>query len=219
MTTIRDVRNAVRPLIERRDDLFSMGRFVFIKPVRHILRGVHFERRLDPKIFGSRLSVRLLVPATAEVRQGWGDQFFPTDHQGQVLDSGWDAGVPEIVAQMLDTTEEMLAQLYAIETLDDYHSYLSGPLFPWVASPSIELSAIMNHAMKGECAAACEKLESSDRWLDHVNGLTPRFYKALQAEDRVEVAQILHDWESATVKTYKIGKFWERTPFPLELQG
>ncbi|NTS31815.1 hypothetical protein HQ945_11170 [Phyllobacterium sp. BT25] len=218
MTTIRDVRNAVRPLIERRDDLFSMGRFVFIKPVRHILRGVHFESRRDPKIFGSRLSVQSLVPALPEFGLGWGERFYPTDQEGRVLGSGWDAGDPEMVSQMLDTAEEVLAQLHAIDTFDDYHSYLSGLQVPWIASPTIELSEVMNHAMKGEFASACEKLESSDRSLKHLNTLTPRFHKALQAEDRAEVAQILHDWEAATVKTYKIGKFWERTPFPLELR-
>ena len=50
MTTIKDVRDAMRPLIQRRNDLISTGRFVFIKPVQHLLRGVYIGSSIDPSV-------------------------------------------------------------------------------------------------------------------------------------------------------------------------
>ncbi len=120
---------------------------------------------------------------------------------------------------MLDMIEGALPELYGIETLDDYHAYLAKLPIPWISSRTLENHQILIHAMKGELSTSLKLLERSEDLLEYFNGLTPRFHAALRAQNRLEIAQILHGWEATSVKTYKIGKYWEKTPFPLEETG
>jgi len=57
MTTVADVRKIVAPLLAAHDDLVLVGRMLAIKPVHHILRGVHLDRaRRTISSCGGRLS-------------------------------------------------------------------------------------------------------------------------------------------------------------------
>lgn len=219
MTTIKDVRNAVRPLILRRNDLISIGRFVFIKPVQHLLRGVYIDSSIDPQIFVPKLSVRLLAPKTEINSHGWGTRFRPPNYGEYTKRSGWNITEPEIVLQMLDMIEEALPNLYVIETFDDYFRYLSALSTPWINSRTIKLYEVLIPAMKGEFDIARRFLEKNKTVIEYLDYHSPEFYPALMAGDRNEVIRILHEWEAISVKTYKIEKIWERTPFPLEVQG
>ena len=108
MTTIKDVRDAVRPLIERRNDLISTGRFVFIKPVQHLLRGVHIDSSLDPSVFIPQVSVRLLAPKAEIKSPGWGMRFRQANYGEYIRKYGWTMNKPDIIAQMLDMIEDAL---------------------------------------------------------------------------------------------------------------
>ena len=46
-----------------------------------------------------------------------------------------------------------------------------------------------------------------------VEGLCP----LVAANDRTGLAKLLHSYEAQSVKNLKIEKFWEPTPFPIEL--
>ncbi len=218
MTTIKDVRDAVRPLIQRRNDLISTGRFVFIKPVQHLLRGVHIDSSVDPSVFVPQLSIRLLAPKTEIRSPGWGMRFRRANYGESIRKSGWTMTKPETIAQMLDMIEEALSELYAIASLDDYFAFLSAMSVPEVSSTTIELFEVLIPAMKGEFDIALSFLRKKRSVVEHVDHLSPEFYPALLAGDRAEIARILHEWEAISVKTYGIEKIWERTPFPLELQ-
>lgn len=218
MTTIKDVRDAVRPLIQRRNDLISTGRFVFIKPVQHLLRGVHIDSSLDPSVFIPQVSVRLLAPKAEIKSPGWGMRFRQANYGEYIRKYGWTMNKPDIIAQMLDIIEGALPELYAITSLDDYFAYLSAMTVPEVSSTTIELFEVLIPAMKGEFDIALSFLQKNRSVAEHVDRLSPEFYPALLAGDRAEIARILHEWEAITVKTYKIEKIWERTPFPLELR-
>jgi hypothetical protein len=219
MTTIKDVRDAVRPLIQRRNDLISTGRFVFIKPVQHLLRGVHIDRCSDPDVFVPKFSVRLLAPRHEISSPGWCPRFRQANYCEYIREAGWNITKPETIAQMLDMIEEALPQLYAIESLDDYFAYLSGLPMPWVSSSTIERFEALIPVIKGEFDIAVRLLQENRTVLEYFNYLSPEFYPALLAEDRVRITRILHEWEATSVKTYKIEKIWKRTPFPLELLG
>jgi hypothetical protein len=41
----------------------------------------------------------------------------------------------------------------------------------------------------------------------------------IDADDRGGLAELLHEWEAATVKNLNIEKLWQPTPFPLEQQA
>jgi hypothetical protein len=40
MTTVRQVKKLLTPLAARHDDLELVGRWLYLKPVRHLLRGL-----------------------------------------------------------------------------------------------------------------------------------------------------------------------------------
>ncbi len=51
MTTVAQVKHAVQPLLQRNPDLVLAGRLIVVKPMHHILRGIHLGRSLDPLLF------------------------------------------------------------------------------------------------------------------------------------------------------------------------
>jgi hypothetical protein len=58
-------------------------------------------------------------------------------------------------------------------------------------------------------------------WLPHLKhlGLDEKLLalgNKLSLEDRLTLAGLLHEWEAYSVEKLKLGKIWERTPFPLE---
>jgi hypothetical protein len=55
------------------------------------------------------------------------------------------------------------------------------------------------------------------RLLEILIAQNPTFHSALFTRDRASLAKIFHEWEGQSIKAYEIEKFWERTPFPLEL--
>jgi hypothetical protein len=48
-----------------------------------------------------------------------------------------------------------------------------------------------------------------------VQGLCP----LVASNDRAGLAKLLHSYEAQSVKNLKIEKFWERTPFPIEMES
>ena len=47
-----DIKRYLKPLLEQRDDLVLVGRHLFIRPVRHLMRGAFFHRTSDKFNFG-----------------------------------------------------------------------------------------------------------------------------------------------------------------------
>ena len=56
-----DLKRYLKPLLKQRSDLVLIGRLLVIRPVRHIVRGVFFDRTSDKYQFKLWLIVRLLV--------------------------------------------------------------------------------------------------------------------------------------------------------------
>lgn len=219
MTTTRDVRLAVQPLVQGRKDLVSIGRFVFIKPIHHILKGVYIDSSRNPDAFVPSVSIDLLVPAHTHVHPGWGARFIQSFQDSPVKESGWDRTKPDTVAYMLRSIEETLSLLDSIQTFDEYFSFVSNLKMPWIVSTYIEFLEMLLPIIKGDLELPRKILGGNERMRAHVDRISPDFYPALVAGDCIELARILHDWETTSVKTYKIQKFWERTPFPLEMHG
>ena len=56
-----DLKRYLKPLLKQRSDLVLIGRLLIIRPVRHIVRGVFFDRTSDKYQFKLWLILRLLV--------------------------------------------------------------------------------------------------------------------------------------------------------------
>ena len=219
MTTVAQVRQAVRPLFQQHSDLASIGRFVMLKPVRHIWRAVFIESTSDPHAFAPHISLGMLVPAKTRGSRGIGQRIFRNIYGPRdIRSSDWDIRQPETVKQMLDMIEnEALPKLRTINTFEDYFAFVSSFRFPIDYSGHIQYLEVFIPAANGDLELSRKNLERDPSMLADVKEYYPGFYRALVDGYRSEIARILHEWEAVTVNTYKLEKIWERTPFPLEL--
>src|SRR5919197_255294 len=80
MTTAAQIKQAVRPLLERGPDLALVGRLVLIKPVQHLLRGVYFARSLDHNAFVPTWLVVPMFRYRTRVIFNWGDRLYKPSH-------------------------------------------------------------------------------------------------------------------------------------------
>ena len=217
MTTIKDVRNLLRPLLERRPELVLIGRFVFIKPVYHLLRGVYVGGSgFNPKSFRARRTIQLLVPDGGH--RGAGDRLREKLEDGTST-AYWDITRPESMTQLVETVDEILTAFTGITTLEDYYDYVRGIGGFWPETYAIKECEVLMPVLEGDFELAINILKNYPDVLYDLNQREPSFHQALLAGDRAEVVRILHEWEEATVMRCRIEKIWQRTPFPLELEG
>jgi hypothetical protein len=64
-------------------------------------------------------------------------------------------------------------------------------------------------------AGKSEYVYQEERYGRAVQELCP----LVAANDRAGLANLLHSYEAQSVKNLKIEKYWERTPFPIEMQS
>lgn len=180
MTTGAEIRKMEKPLLERHDDLAMVGRFMVVKPIHHLRRGIYLDYCRTPWMFDPITVVDLLIPPSDVITLGFGD-FLSDPKTGY-----WDATNPDSVQRLFDLLEEkILPQLIA------------------TATGNLDLAQ-----------SIVEPLPGMQHYLAR---LAPSFCPALLARDCVEIARILHEWEALAVQKCKLEKFWEPTPFPLEL--
>ncbi|WP_271893652.1 hypothetical protein [Candidatus Phyllobacterium onerii] len=61
MTTTSQVFQTLKPVLARNPDLVLMGRFLFLKPVRHMLKGIFIDRSSDKNEFVTIAEVNLIL--------------------------------------------------------------------------------------------------------------------------------------------------------------
>ena len=89
-----DLKRYLKPLLKQRSDLVLIGRLLLIRPVRHIVRGVFFDRTSDKYLFKLHVILRLLLePGEREFLRGEID----IDHCRV-----WDPEFPALLFHVLD---------------------------------------------------------------------------------------------------------------------
>jgi hypothetical protein len=221
MTRVAQIRQVVRPLLERNSDLALVGRLIVVKPVRHLLLGVYIGRSLDPLLHVPTWSVLLLSDVQKRFGFLWGER---VRRQG-----GWQSTDPGVSSAMCEAIEqEALAPMRSIKTFDDFidlTSKLRNPrrhldLFP-IARLTVDIA-------RGDLVAAeaiCKYLKTKEGKAEYFY-MQERYERAVQelcplvaVNDRAGLANLLHSYEAQTVKNLKLEKYWERTPFPIELES
>jgi hypothetical protein len=220
MTTVAQVRKVVRPLLERNSDLALVGRLIVIKPVHHLLFGLYVARTPNPLMFEPTWSVFVLSDVLKDFGFLWGERV--RGRQGYWLTT--DADVSSVMCEAIE--QEALAPMRSIKTFDDFielTSRLRNPrrhldLFP-IARLTVDIA-------RGDLTAAeavCEFLKTK-KGKSHYVYQEERYRRAVQelcplvaANDRAGLAKLLHRYEAQSVKNLKIEKYWEPTPFPIEL--
>ena len=79
----------------------------------------------------------------------------------------------------------------------------------------------------GNFASAAKILEmfskQPDYWKERMytesefNRLISELFQMVETENKPAIAALLHKWEAYSVKQLKLEKYWQKTPFPIEL--
>jgi hypothetical protein len=131
---------------------------------------------------------------------------------------GWVAYDPKIAREMCDVIEQQaLPMLRSLASIDDFVAFASDKTrFIWTYLGSNYFNEPFVYAARGDfegALAVCRNLPMLGSTRPQIEDLLPR----LAGGDREGVAQLLHGWEAGSVKRLKLEKFWERTPFPIEV--
>jgi hypothetical protein len=212
MTTVAHVRQAVKPLLQRNPDLALVGRMIVVKPVHHVLRAVYADRSLDPKMFSLKLFAICMCSPDADIYFNYSQ------------DCGWFENGPDAPDMMVDEVEKRaLPLLRSMVTIEDYQ-YFATHL---AALGMLEYDLYRKFFVelgRGAFDAARTTLERARTENPTHNGRYALGSYAIDvvaplllADNRPAIADILHGHEAAGAERMKLGKLWERTPFPFEL--
>jgi hypothetical protein len=249
MTTVAQVKRVARPLLERNGDLALVGRLVIIKPVRHLLRGVFFDRGVDPIIFAPTWFVNFLFKPGASANDRWGERLYrkrdvPTDFTDPAVIEAdmsimaaqrllplrdrrypeswreWVAYDPAVATEMCDVIEqEALPMLRAVQSIEDFVAFTGDK----TRFPWTYLgSHVFNERYFFAAQGNFEAALAACTELAAGHPTSPattELLPRLAGGDRQDVAQLLHGWEADSVKRLKLEEFWEPTPFPIELSA
>jgi hypothetical protein len=220
MTDTTQVKRLVQPLLDRHADLELVGRWIFVKPVRHFARGVIIDRTRDPAEFRPKWAVVHLFEVRRSFSLDWGEEL---DHDSR----RWRLNDPGTSRALLDKIEQRaLPPLRTMKSLDDYLAFVSDHFFRHQLFDWPDAKIIVDVAL-GDLDAARRTCEDHlQKWpLDnpaHDEDSRQKFRRLhelcarLRADNRPGLAQLLHEWEARTVRNLKIEHLWQPTPFPLE---
>jgi hypothetical protein len=223
MTTIAQVREVVRPLLQRNPDLELVGRLIVVKPVHHILRGIYIDRSLDPQLFIPTWAVTFLFEPSESFSYNWGGRLSNRAH------GVWDVGNPATSQVMCEEIEkEALPLLRPIQTIHDFIRFTSKERLKETYLDLYEERKIFVDIACGDLNAAraicayfateSAKKRYSGGMEEEYDRVTKTLCPLVAAGDRLGLVQLLRDWEASSVEHLKMKRLWEPTPFPIELQ-
>lgn len=209
MTTIAQVEQLVQPLLQRNQDLGLVGRWVVVKPIHHFLRGISIGRRQDPKSFMPTWTANFLFQPNARFHFFWG-----TDVYG-----AWNVGIADVAEKLADAIErEALPTLRSIITVEDFVRFTKGA-WPEDHKPYVDAALGDFGSAQTTCnffATLNGNYGVRQEECEHVvNELCP----LVTANNRPAIARLLHRHEEESVRSLKLDKLWQPTPFPIEAES
>ena len=195
-----DIKRYLKPLLKLRSDLVLVGRLLVTCPIRHLLRGAYFDR-----FSKGRFRIWSHVnPLYAPAATTYGDYF----HVGDC-----EVWQPHFQPLLMDAlTEDVFGQVGRIGTLNDFADQ-SFDKTPFLGAKVISL------VLAGERERAVEYVETIERD-DNTNSYAKNQLREQweRVSGNIEtVCAEFHAKEAATIKTLKLERFWEPSPFPCEL--
>jgi hypothetical protein len=224
MTTKGQIKKLVRPLLERHPDLVLDGQWLYLKPVRHVLRTLLFDRTGEAAHFVPRWAVMILFDPSEIIDIKYGERLGPGGRLRGEHGNLWYWGDPRMPEVLFDVVEnEALPAMRRIESIDDFVDYTSFPdRFRNAELPGFPYLKVPIDVSRGDLESAraiCEKwrgiipkLKRTDPTVINLQALCP----LLAANDVPALIRQLHAWEEYTVRQLKLEKIWEPSPFPIE---
>jgi hypothetical protein len=220
MTTVAQVKQVAQPLLQRNPDLVLVGRDIFIKPVGHLLRGISLMRSIDPNLFIPAWAVIFLFEPRDSFTFNWGKRIYEIT---------WDVTNPDLPEKMCEAIEEQaLPLLRRVKTIDNFVRFATKRRFRDTYLDLYEHRKIFVDIARGDLDSArsiCEYMatdRAKNRYLplkmdEEYNRITKTLCPLIDKNDRTGLARLLHKYEEGSVRTLKLEKYWEPTPFPIEL--
>lgn len=225
MTTIAQLKRAVQPLLDRNPDLALVGRMVIIKPIHHILRGIIFGQAIYAEQFDPNWAVTFLFEPSDSLSTNWGERVY--DRRGTWKFTDHD----DLPAEMYNAIEEQaLPLLRPIETIDDFVGFTTKNRFRDTYLDLYEHRKIFVDIARGDLDSArsiCEYMatdQAKRKYLplkmdEEYNRITKELCPLIAKRDRAGLARLLHKYEEGSVRAMKLEKYWEPTPFPIEMKS
>lgn len=187
MTTARQVKRVLSPLLERHNDLAIAGPWLMLKPVRHVLRGVIIDRTGEASRFMPRWAVMSLCEPRTTFPISWG---------GMIRrNGGWYWSNPNLQDDVKEAIEEQaLPPLRSTSTLDDFFALASSretfPLKPFDLFLLLRVGVDIARGDLASARAACAELQTGrTRWSspnlrEEFDRVTGTLCPLLAADDR-----------------------------------
>ncbi|MBN8920359.1 MAG: hypothetical protein J0H62_06645 [Rhizobiales bacterium] len=220
MTTARQIKKLVKPLLDRNPDLVQVGPWIVLKPLHHILRAILIDRTGEAGRFRVLWGLRTLVDRTDVFSIGWGYRLWP---RAPGLWRWDDPTMPDALIDVLEATT--LPELRPLDTLEKFVAFTSNrERFPSECFEGYHMKRVPVEAALGRLDSACwccdQLLSGKTRW----SGLTPERFSfiatticpLLASGDRDGLIKLLHEWEAYSAKHLGLEGIWEPTPFPIE---
>jgi len=190
-----DIKRYLKSLLKQRDDLVLIGRQVFIRPVRHLLRGALLDRTSDTY----RFTVWRYFTPLYRAEPG---SFIGTELRGR-----WDVQRPHFEPYLLDSlAEDVFAPVGRMTTLVDFAAV-------WElqrAVPALLLAGERDRAEELVRNAEPQNPEHLREWFQQE-------IRGLLARDIGDFCAECHAREEKAVKELGIRHIWDPAPFPAEL--
>jgi len=194
---VRDLKHYLKPLLQQRSDLVLIGRLLVIRPVRHIVRGVLFERMSDD--YPSRFW-RFMCPL-----------FRASEHK--IRRASLCVWQPHFEPLLMDVlANEIFDSVGQIASIDDFVADCSE--LHW-GKITRALGLILS-GQRESAAKYVDNLESRDPNNPHFKPCYAKLrdYNARDVEDLCTEFRAI---EQRAVKVDKLEHIWEPSPFPIEL--
>lgn len=224
MTTSREVRRLVQPLLERNPDLGLAGRLLVVKPVHHFVRGIFIDRTSLADRFRPHWMICHLYNYTRRIHLSWGAEVYakPVNR--------WSMSDPDASTSLRDLIEsEVLPILRPINTLDGYASVILDRFKGHHHQLGSTDRVILDLAL-GNPQSMTDAVATLRRTIGYLREpKKPNEFEIAEAERLEQLSQflgakrsdqalkLLHEWEHALVTDRKLQPYWQPTPFPAEI--
>lgn len=229
MTTARDVKMLVKPLIEANGDLAVADRRLIFRPVEHFVRGVLIDRTSSKdNSVAYAFTLPLFFPPS-EGGIGWGWDLRGRDGYN------WFIGVPDVREELVRLVQEdVLPKLRPVRSLQDCYDFI---LTTWnshiLVDDPIWRSLIdlavgkppQQRALLDTVSETITRLRGHktirrdmERYRESADKLEP-LRAAIEADGYRGALRVMHEWERLAVERQKLTPFWKPTPFPVEDMG
>jgi hypothetical protein len=201
-----DLKRYLKPLLKQRSDLMLIGRLLLIRPVRHIIRGVFFDRTSDKYQFKLWLIVRLLVE--------------PGDHEllRCAIDIDqcrvWDPEFPALLFHVLE--QDVFSKVATLDSLADVERDM-GLGDEWkIANFETKVTALILAGRRERARELIDSFEAQpgnkERWQTWL-----RNQRTFFDQDAASLGNEARSWEQKVAKFHRLGAAWEPSPFPIEV--